>query len=371
LFIQNLFLGYLTALLQGETWFVLSVTICLSFAATIMSIRWKNASVLFAMIVLVSLTHLLWSINNPLLGNTVKFAEIPAFGLFCVLLYAGMVAIGDLIRGQGQEESFLSILLHMLNSMLSYGLFSFLLFMGFPQQGALWQFIAALVMLGVSFIAWVWQRRKYSTFIYAMIGSCALSVSILQQVAIPEAFVWLCWQSVLMMSVAIWFHSRLMIMGNFFIYLAVFVAYLLSSSTMSAVSISFGIVALLSARILNWQKDRLELRTEMIRNAYLFSALLFLPYALYHILTPGIVSLSWLALAFFYYIASRFLKNRKYRWMALLTMSLTVIRVLFIDLIGVDPLWRIISFIVLGSALLTISMYYSRSRRKNEAPISN
>jgi hypothetical protein len=133
------------------------------------------------------------------------------------------------------------------------------------------------------------------------------------------------------------------------------------------VSVSFGVVALLSARILNWQRDRLELRTDLMRNAYLASALLFLPYALYNSVPPHFVSVSWLILASFYYIASRLLKSRKYRWMALLTTLLTILYVFIMDLTTVDPVVRIVSFLVVGSVLLTISMIYSR-KKQNIAP---
>jgi hypothetical protein len=130
------------------------------------------------------------------------------------------------------------------------------------------------------------------------------------------------------------------------------------------VSVSFGIVALLSARVLNWQRDRLELRTDLMRNAYLASALLFLPYALYNSVPPHFVGVSWLILASLYYIASRLLKSRKYRWMALLTTLLTILYVFIVDLTTVDPVVRIVSFLVVGSVLLTISMIYSRKKQR-------
>jgi hypothetical protein len=130
----------------------------------------------------------------------------------------------------------------------------------------------------------------------------------------------------------------------------------------SLISVSFGIVALLSARVLNWKKERLELKTEMMRNAYLGSALFFIPYALYHSIPQGFVSLSWLFTALVYYLFSRLLKSRKYRWMALLTTIMTIIYVFIVDLVRVDPAFRIISFLVLGTALLLTSMIYTRRR---------
>jgi len=101
-----------------------------------------------------------------------------------------------------------------------------------------------------------------------------------------------------------------------------------------------------------------------MRNAYLACALFVLPYALYHVVPGRYVSISWLGLALFYYISSRILgNNRKYRWMALLTTLLTVLYVFTVELVGLDPALRIVSFLVLGIALLTISMIYSRKRR--------
>jgi hypothetical protein len=200
-----------------------------------------------------------------------------------------------------------------------------------------------------------------------MVGYAALSVAIVAQFPMPDFFVWLCWQSILVVSTAVWFRSRFIIVANFVIYIVIFVAYLVTAATVSTVSVSFGVVALISARILNWQRDRLVLKTELMRNAYLASALLFLPYALYHSVSARFISVSWLVLASFYYIAGRMLNSRKYRWMALLTMSLTILYVFIVDLTAVDPAVRIVSFLVLGTALLAISMFYSRKKRKTAA----
>jgi uncharacterized membrane protein len=92
--------------------------------------------------------------------------------------------------------------------------------------------------------------------------------------------------------------------------------------------------------------------------------LLFLPFALYNSVPPQFVSVSWLILASLYYVASRLLKSRKYRWMALLTTVLTILYLFIVDLTTVDPAVRIVSFLVVGSALLAISMIYSRKKQR-------
>jgi hypothetical protein len=167
----------------------------------------------------------------------------------------------------------------------------------------------------------------------------------------------------LVISTAIWFRSRFIIGTNFVIYILLFVAYLFLAGTVSLISIIFGLVALLSARFLNWRKDQLELKTDMMRNAYLASAFFIIPYALYHAVPPAYVSMSWVVVAIFYYVMSVLLKNnRKYRWMALLTFCLTIAYVFIVDIRNLDPAFRILSFLVLGIALFWISILYARKR---------
>lgn len=68
-----------------------------------------------------------------------------------------------------------------------------------------------------------------------------------------------------------------------------------------------------------------------------------------------------------YYVASRILGNPKYRWMALLTTALTVLWVFAVDLVALSPSLRVVSFLALGTALIVISMAYSRRDRDARA----
>jgi uncharacterized membrane protein len=132
--------------------------------------------------------------------------------------------------------------------------------------------------------------------------------------------------------------------------------------------LSFGIVALLSARILNWKKDRLELKTEQMRNAYLLTALLIIPYSLYHMMPSGYVAFSWIAVAILYYVLSRLLKIVKYRYMSLATFLLTVVYVFVLGITSEETINKILSFLVLGAALVIISVVYTRNRNKSAKP---
>ena len=61
------------------------------------------------------------------------------------------------------------------------------------------------------------------------------------------------------------------------------------------------------------------------------------------------------------------LNNKKYRWMAILTLLLTVIYILVIGIVKLDPALRIASFLILGIALVVISVIYTRIRAKSSS----
>ena len=364
---QHLTLGYVTALIGEEPWFVFLAVTTVSVVAVGFAIRYRSRALILYSIPVAALTHFLWSINNPLLGNTIQFISSPEINLLFLLVCAAVFGAGGLLLERKEPENLAAIAIPLLNAFSAYGVFLILALGPFAAHAGSWHLAASLLFLALSVVAWVRGEHKYAPFVYAMVGYFALSVAIVTQFGFPNSFIWLCWQSVIVISTAVWFHSRLMIIANFAIFLMIFLGYLVWGGAISAVSISYGVVALLTARILNWQRNRLELKTEYMRNAYLVCALLFNPYALYHTVPSGYVSLSWLALALFYYIASRLLKNRKYRWLALLTTSLTIGYVFIVDMMGFNPTLRIISFLILGSALLAISMIYSRKRAKSAA----
>ncbi len=361
----NLTLGFLTALAGGPPIFTFSVIIAMSIVTAVLAVRYRWNWILVLGIAVSTLTHFLWSINNPLLGNQVHQVSSPEANLVFILLYTVTFGVGTLLQVNANKEVASSLASSVFNGFGSYGLLMFLTLAAFKSSFGMWHLFASGVYLSLAIAFWIRARSKFSTFGYAMLGYVALSAAIVDTFPSPNVYVWLCWQSILVISTAVWFRSRFIVVANFAIYLIVIAAYLSLAGMVGTISISFGIVALLSARILNWRKDRLELKTEMMRNAYLACALFVLPYALYHIVPHGYVSTSWLGLALFYYLASRILhNNRKYRWMALLTTLLTVLYVFAVELVGLDPTLRIISFLVLGIALLTVSMIYSKKRRK-------
>ncbi len=291
---------------------------------------------------------------------------LPYINILFLLIYAVIFSLGNLLREKSQPEDGKIVISTILNCLGAYGLYLIITISEFKDVLPVSHLLSSIVFLSLSILFWVKEKSKYSTFFYALLGYFALSVAIIAQFNVPNFFVWLCWQSLLVVSTALWFRSKIIIVANFVIYLGLFIAYLILAGKISLVSLSFGVVALLSARIMNWQKDKLELKTEIMRIAYLTSAFFIFPYSLFHIVASEYVALSWIGVALFYYFMSRLLNNKKYRWMALLTLILTVLYVLIIGITMLDPSYRIVSFIALGIVLIVTSILYTKFKSKTE-----
>ena len=361
----SLTFAFVTAIISDNHLFIFFTITFLSALVVYLKIKYQWQNLFIYGIILVFLTHLIWFFNNPVLGKTFQLVSTTEINALFLLLYASIFLLGNYI-GKNISEDYNTIISNTLIIIFSYGLFLFITLIQNPSLIGFYHLIASIIFLIFSVLYWTKFKSKYTTFILAMTGYLALSVAIIIQFEIPNFFIWLCWQSLLVLSTAVWFKSKFIVTANFVIYLLIIVAYLVSEGKINAVSISYGIVALLSARILNWKKDTLELKTEYMRNSYLLIALLIIPYALYNVLPAGIVGLSWLAVAIIYYAISILLKNKKYRWMALLTLLLTVLYILILGISSSSHAYKIISFLILGVVLILLSIVYSKNKLKSE-----
>jgi len=360
----SLIFGYATSVLGDEVHFSLAVLTVIAAVIVFLKNKFQWEYLLLLGIFLTYLTHLNFFINNPFIGKELSTLADPQINLISILFCAMIFALGNILRKNSLPEAFNDITSSILNLAGGYGLFFLITVISNPEGFSLFHLLASILFLSISIILWVKEKSKYSTFYYAMFGYAALSIAIIGQFEKPDFFIWLCWQSLLVISTAVFLRSKFIIVANFIIFISIFIAFLIIGESIGIVSLSFGIVALVSARILNWKKDQLELKTEQMRNSYLLTALFIIPYALYIMVPAGFISLSWIGVAVLYYILSKLLNNKKYRWMALLTFLITVIYVMIVVITGSDLTYKIISLMVLAVSLLVISLIYSRNRKK-------
>ena len=359
----SLTFGYATAVISDQPYFIFTMISLISILAVYLKLKNQWKGLIFYGIIFSYLIHFVWFINNPLLGKAIQTIPSPQMNLIFLLFYSSIFAFGNLLRSKEEPENIYVILSSGVNAFLSYGLLSLITLSIKPEYLFFYHLLSSIVFLALAFAFWIKEKSRYSTFFYAMFGYLALSVAIISQFSSPLLFIWLCWQSLLVISTAVWFRSKFIVVANFIIYLIIFIAYLAVEGKVDLISVSFGIVALLSARVLNWKKDRLELKTEQMRNAYLLSALFIIPYALYFAMPESLISVSWIVVAIIYYILSIVLKNKKYRWMALLTLLLTVGYVFIIGITNSDATYKIVSFIALGTVLIVVSLSYTKLRK--------
>ena len=317
------------------------------------------------------LAHLLWLLNRPWSGRSLQVVAKPEAGLLAVLVYVLVNAMGSFRRHDRSEEDPATVMAVLLNCGAGYGLFLLATMGAAPAWFVPGHFLAAAVFLGLAVAFWRHETSRIATFFYAMTGYMAMSAALVKLVPIPNLFIWLSGESLLVVATALLFRSRLIVVGNFFIYVASVVAYTTVATHESGISIGFGIVALLTARILRWQQRRLELKTEMMRNAYLASAFVVFPYSLYHLVPRAYVTITWVGMAVAYYLMNLVVRSPKYRWMGHLTLLLTALYVVVIGIFQLAPAYRVGSFLVLGTVLLAVSLIFTqvraRKRRVDEA----
>ena len=359
--------GYVTAIAVGAAGFVLPAIVVLSGLTVVASLRHHWPGLVPAGILLGYATYFIWAGNDPLLGRPFQFlgapTTAPAFVLVCLVVFA----CGALLRRDRVTEDGLTNSAALLNCSLGYGVFFVHTLARFGSGFAGAHFVAAGVLLGVAVAFWVREQSRVSTFLYAMTGYLALSLAIIKAAAMPEVFVWLSLQSVVVVATAIWFRSRFIVVANFLIYVSIVLGYIVVAKAETGISIGFGLVALVTARILNWQKDRLELKTELMRHAYLVSALFVFPYALYHLVPATYVGLAWIGLALAYYGLNLRVRSQKYRWMGHVTLLVTALYLIVVGTSRFEPVGRVLSFLALGTVLLVGSLLFTRLRKRKPA----
>jgi len=360
----GILLGVIAGLLIDRTQVELPLVTLLSGVAVYLAVRRGWWHLLNASIVMVYAAHLLWLLNNPVAGNPIQAVPDHQYNIVYLFLYAGIFSLPLFLNKQVSVDDLPSLALVFLNCLG----FSCLVFLAtlthFPKDF----YMIALGCFGITILSSIAQfirtKRQLGPAIYACFGFMAMSIAIYGYAAIPNAFFWLSLQSLLVVSIALWFRSRILVVVNSMIYVGILIGYFATSSSAHAVNFSFALVALASARVMNWQKERLTLRTEMLRNVYLSIAFILVFYSLYRAVPPQYITLSWTLTAVVYFLLSYLLKSNKYRLMAIAAIPVTVVYLFMVDLASLDPRFRVAAFMFLGLAAVMISLYYTRSRKR-------
>ena len=356
--------GAASAVAVGTAAFMLPAVVVLALLAAAASARGRWPGLWLGALPAVQLTYVIWAINDPFLGRPFQFLTVPAAGPAFALAATLILGIVPLAWRDRDEEDGVMKAGALVNCALGFGVYLVGTLAGDAANFATAHVAAAAVFLGLAVCFRLRFAGPVIPFLYAMTGNFALTLAIVKAAPVPAVFVWLSVQSVLVAAAAVWFRSRFLVVANFLIYVFIVVGYVVVAARETGISLGFGLVALLSARLLHWQKDRLELKTELMRNAYLLGAFVVFPYALLHLVPAGTVGFAWVGLALFYYLLNLIVRSPKFRWMGHATLLLTTGYLLLAGTSRLEPVYRVLSFLVLGTVLLVVSLLFTRLRRR-------
>jgi len=306
-----------------------------------------------------------------LLANPVSLIKTPGDLTYhyAFIYFSIITAIYSLVTfrkpGEGFPENL--ILSVMLLAGISYSvLLLSLVFIHFPSAYVPFFIAISIYCVAYSVILKLYSPWKYSPALYALFGFVAISVTIFGIYHFPDAFLLLICQSFLVLALALWYRSYIITLMNTFLLVTLAIVYYNLSGTLHSVNFSIPVVAFLSARIINWQKERLNIKTDFIRNIYLFTLFFSLLYATYFSLPGQYITVSWLLIAGIYFGLSIYVKSIKYRWMAMGNLLVAAFYLFIVDLAKIDLIYRILIFLAFAITTIVISTYYVKKLKEKE-----
>jgi len=357
-----------TALFSGVTHATLALLVSAAATSAFLFL-WKEwRYLLLVSLFLVYISHLIWLMGNPILGNPFAVVDSPQQNLYYLFAYVAIYAFLTLTPKKESipERFYLSLVIW--NAIL-FMLLVLLVVLAFYEESYAGIFsVITVICLAYSVVLYIRETRDFIPALFACFGFMAMSVSVYGYTGLPNAHLLLALQSLLVMSMALWYRSKIIVVVNTMLYLMILLIYVIAYPSVDSINIIFALVALASARVLNWQKERLTLQTEILRNLYLVSAFFMVLYSLQQVVPAQYVTLSWTLAAAGYLGMSFILQNIKYRWMAIFTFIATAIYLFVVDLASLQVGYRVLAFLFLAAISLATSVYYAkRLRKKSES----
>jgi hypothetical protein len=360
----SLLLALTTALFYDSTYITLSMVVLVSVVSLILFSRYGWWRLLLFILFSVYLTHALWYLNNPLMGHPLKAVETHQHNIIYLFIYASAFALTLSVPHKKSVSNGVLVSIAIWNA-ICFTMLMLLVVLRFYEDNYTWIFllITALCLI-YSVILKSGTERKFAPAFYACFGFMALSITVYGYSGLPEVYFFLALQSLLVVSMALWFRSKIIVIVNTIILMSILLAYLFTADPIHHISFAFAFIALATARIMNWQKERLTLKTDVFRNIYLASAFFTILFALYHAVPEQYITLSWTAFAVVYFILSILLSNVKYRWMGILTILVSSLRLFLFDFARLETGYRVIAFLFFAIIALGVSIYYTKRIKK-------
>ncbi len=353
-----------TALVAETTHFMLPLSTLAAAGACYYYYRFNWGPLLIVTIIFTYVTFFLWVMGNPIMGHTFQLIENQNSGVIYLFALGSCFSVLLLFRKHdGSSDDFLTGM-----TFLNGILFTFLMIfvvLGFYSKNFVALFsIVTIFCLFYSIILYSRSDWHFASAFYALYGFMAMSIALYGLYGFPQVYLLLSVQSLIVVSMALWFRNRLIIVMNSILFLTILIIYLLTSKPVAGINFSFALISLISARIINWKRARLQIKTDLIRNLYMVVGFFMVLYSLFHALPRQFITLSWTIAALLYFLIGYILKNVKYRYMALGTMICAALYLFIADLAKIDLIYRVLALLFLAVISIGISIYYTNRIKK-------
>lgn len=350
----------ITGVVSNSIQFSSATAAVCALIAVIFYYRFGWLKLAFISIFLVYLAHLNWLINNPFLGNSPEFVSSPGMGYLYFIGTGFIFSMLALIPKKEQVSNDLIIASLIWNGLSFTAIMALIIITYFESNYVPIFATITFFCLIYSFILQSYSSIKIMASMYALYGFLALSVAIFGILNLPESYPFFALQSLLVVSMALWFRSRFIVVMNTLLFLGIMLFYLFDSANTNTADFALMFVAFVSARVINWKKERLNIKTEFVRDLYLVSGFTMTLIAFYHVSPESYITASWIGAGVLFFFLSLLMKNIKYRWLAIATMVASAIRLIFVDMSSIDIGYRVLVFLGLAIISITVSILYTK-----------
>ena len=361
-----LFFSVIVSLLGDTTHFTLPLLTLTSAGVIYYYIKFNWRPLIVITIFLTYISFSLWLFGNPLMGHTFELIPDLKYGVFYLFLIGAAYSILLYFRNRNETSDDFLTGVTLTNGVLFTFLLLIIVLRFYYTNYVLLFSVISICCLIYSTILHSRSEWNFGSAYFALYGFMAMSIALYGLVGLPEVYLLLSVQSLIVVSMALWFRNRLIVVMNSLLFLTILAIYIFFSNPVNGVNFSFALIALVSARIINWKKSRLQIETDLMRNLYMIEGFLMMLYSLGHALPKQFVTVSWTIAALLYFLISIVLKNVKYRYMALGTMICAAFYLFLVDLAKIEIIYRVLALLLLAAISIGISMYYTNRAGKSD-----
>ncbi len=355
------------AILSDSTHFLLPLLTMVSATTVYFLYRYKWEPLIIVTIILSYFAFFLWLFGNPFMGHQMEYITDQHMGVIYLFGMGAIYSSVILFRNKGKSSDDFLVGVTFTNGIMFTLLLLLVVFKFYSNSYVFIFSVITICCLIYSTVIHTKSNWNFASAFYALYGFMAMSLALHGIYGFPKVYLLLSVQSLIVVSMALWFRNRLIVVMNSLLFLTILLIYFLSSNSINSVNFSFALIALISARIINWKRDRLKIETDLIRNLYMIEGFLMMLYALSHGVPKQFVTLSWTAAALLYFGVGYILKNVKYRYMALGTMICAAFYLFIVDLARIELVFRILALLFLAAISIGISIYYTNRIKKSDS----